>query len=157
MAVQNGQKAPDFTLPDTTKKERSLSEFLGKKTVLAFYPGAFTSTCTKELCTFRDSMSQFGNLNAQVIGISVDAPFSNKAYAAANNLNFPLLSDHTRAVSKQYGGVHDDFSGIKGYSASKRAVYVLDTSGVVRYSWVSENPGLEPSYEEITKVLSEIA
>jgi peroxiredoxin len=153
MAINVGSKAPEFTLFDEDKKPRSLSEFLGKKVVLAFFPGAFTGVCTKELCTFRDAMSNFNNLNAQVIGISVDAPFANKAFATQNNLQFPLLSDYMCVVSKQYGGVHEDFAGMKGYSASKRAVFIIDANGTVKYAWVSENPGVEPDYNAITQAL----
>jgi peroxiredoxin len=153
MAINIGSKAPDFTLFDTNNKSRSLSEFRGKNIVLAFYPGAFTGVCTKELCTFRDAMSNFNNLNAQVVGISVDAPFANKAFATQNNLQFPLLSDYSREVSKEYGGVHEDFAGMKGYSASKRAVFIIDADGTVKYAWVSENPGVEPDYNAITQAL----
>ncbi|MCX6142326.1 MAG: peroxiredoxin [Ignavibacteriales bacterium] len=157
MAVTVGNKAPDFTLFDTEKKDRSLKEFLGKKTVLAFYPGAFTGVCTKELCTLRDSMTRFNELNAQVIGVSVDSPFANKAFAAQNNLQFPLLSDFTRATIRDYGIVHENFSGLTGYAASKRSVFVLDKDGVVRYAWVSDIPGVEPNYEEVTKALASIS
>jgi peroxiredoxin len=153
MAINVGSKAPEFTLFDEDKKSRSLSEVLGKKVVLAFFPGAFTGICTKELCTFRDAMSNFNDLHAQVVGISVDAPFANKAFAMQNNLQFPLLSDYTREVSKQYGGVHEDFAGMKGYSASKRAVFIIDTNGTVKYAWVSENPGVEPDYNAVTQAL----
>ncbi len=151
--VTVGSKAPDFTLFDTERQERSLSDFAGKKVVLAFYPGAFTSVCTKELCTFRDSMAQLNSLNATIIGISVDSPFANKAFATQNNLEFPLLSDYERAVSNMYGGVHEDFAGLKGYSASKRAVFVIDEQGVVRYAWVTDTPGTEPPYDEIQQAL----
>jgi peroxiredoxin len=153
MALKTGSKAPEFTLFDTEKKPRPLSEFRGKNVVLAFFPGAFTGVCTKELCTFRDAMSNFNNLNAQVVGVSVDSPFANKAFAAQNNLQFPLLSDYSRGVSKQYGGVHEDFAGMKGYSASKRAVFIVDANGNVKYAWVSENPGVEPDYEAVTQAL----
>jgi glutaredoxin-dependent peroxiredoxin len=156
MAVTVGSKAPDFTLFDTEKKSRSLKEFLGKKTVLVFYPGAFTGVCTKELCTLRDSMTRFNELNAQVIGISVDSPFANKAFATQNNLQFPLLSDFTKATIQAYGIVHDGFAGLTGYLASKRSVFVLDKEGVVRYAWVSDNPGVEPIYEEVTKAVAAI-
>jgi peroxiredoxin len=154
MAAKVGDKAPDFTLYDTEKKPRSLKEFLGKKTVLAFYPGAFTGVCTKEMCTFRDSLSRFNALNAQVVGISVDAPFANKAFATQNNLQFPLLSDFNRTALKAYGIVHEGFSGLNGYFASKRSVFVLDKDGIVRYAWISDNPGVEPNYDEVTKALS---
>jgi glutaredoxin-dependent peroxiredoxin len=153
MAINIGNKAPEFTLFDSDKKPRSLSEFRGKKTVLAFFPGAFTGVCTKELCTFRDAMSNFNNLNAQVVGISVDSPFANNAFAMQNNLQFPLLSDYTREVCKQYGGVHEDFAGLKGYTASKRAVFIVDANGSVKYAWVSENPGIEPDYDAISQAL----
>ncbi len=149
MSLTTGQRAPDFTLPDTDRKQRSLSEFRGKKTVLAFFPGAFTGVCTKEMCQLRDSMAMFNDMDAQVVGISVDAPSANKAFALANNLTFPLLSDYTRTVSKQYCGVYQDFGGLMGYEAAKRSVFVLDAQGVVRYAWISENPGTEPNYEEV--------
>ena len=98
-------------------------------------------------------MANFNNLNAQVIGISVDSPFANKAFAAQNNLQFPLLSDYSRAVSKLYGGVHEDFAGMTGYSAAKRAVFIVDTKGTVKFVWVSENPGVEPDYDAVAQAL----
>jgi peroxiredoxin len=156
MAPGVGAKAPEFTLFDTEKNLRSLSEFKGKKTVLAFYPGAFTGVCTREFCSLRDALANFNALNAQIVGISIDSPFANKAFAGQNNLSFPLLSDFTREVSKQYGGVYQDFAGLKGYVAAKRAVYVLDGQGIVKYAWVSDNAGVEPNYEEIKTVLGSI-
>ncbi len=154
MPLKVGDKAPEFTLMDTDRKPRSLREFLGKKVVLAFYPGAFTSVCTREMCTFRDSLSKLSGLNAQVVAISVDSPFANKVFAEQNKLNFPVLCDYKREVSKQYSGVYENFAGLEGYSASKRSVFVLDKNSIVKYSWVSEDPGKEPNYDEVTKVLS---
>lgn len=154
--VDVGQKAPDFTLHDTDLKPRRLKEFLNKNVVLAFYPGAFTSVCTKEMCTFRDSLAKLSNLKAQVIGISVNDPFSNKAFAEANMLNFPLLSDYNREVVRLYGILATDFAGLKGYTAAKRSVFILDSNGTVRYRWISEDPRVEPNYDEIEKVLEEI-
>lgn len=153
MALKVGDKAPEFKLYDAERAERSLNEFLTKKTVVAFFPGAFTGVCTKEMCALRDSMTNFNSMNAHVVGISVDASFANKAFAAANKITFPLLSDFTRVVSKQYCGVHEDFAGLKGYTASKRAVFILDSSRTVKYVWISENPGVEPAYDEISKAL----
>ena len=153
MAINVGSKAPEFTLFDTEKKSRSLSEFRGKKVVLAFYPGAFTGGCTKEMCTFRDMMAKFNEFNAQVVGVSVDSPFANKVFAAQNNLQFPLLSDYSREVIRQYCGVHEDFAGLKGYIASKRAVFIIDGNGIVKYAWISENPGVEPEYDAISEAL----
>lgn len=154
MTTNLNNQAPPFTLFDTERKERSLNEFAGKKVVLAFYPGAFTGVCQKELCTFRDSMTAFNQFGAQVLGISVDSPFANAAFASQNELNFPLLCDYTRTACKAYGGVHEDFAGLKGYSAAKRAVFVLDSSHVIKYAWVSENPGAEPPYEEVKKAIA---
>lgn len=156
MAVEIGKKAPNFKLYDTDRKERSLSEFSGKKVVLAFYPGAFTGVCTKEMCSFRDSMSKFNNVNAQVIGVSVDPPFSNKAFVDQNKLNFPVLSDYNRQAVKAYDAYHENFLGLGGYTAAKRAVFVIDKDGVVRYRWVSDNPGVEPNYDEVLKAVESL-
>jgi peroxiredoxin len=154
MAIKVGDKAPDFALVDIDKKERTLKEFLGKKTVLAFFPGAFTGVCTKEMCALRDSLANFGTLNAQVVAISVDSPFANKGFADLNKLSFPILSDYTRSVIKSYGILHDGFANLKGYTAAYRSVFVLDKNGTVKYSWITENPGVEPPYEEIKKALA---
>ena len=154
MSLNVGDKAPDFKLVDTDRKERSLSEFLGKKTVLAFFPGAFTGVCTKEMCTLRDSMSNLSGMNAHIVGISFDSPFANKGFADVNKITYPLLSDVTRTIAKQYCGIVEDFAGVKGLVSSKRAVYVLDAAGVVKYAWVAENPGIEPTYDEVTKAVA---
>jgi peroxiredoxin len=153
MGVNVGDKAPEFTLPDVDKKPRSLNEFIGKKTVLAFFPGAFTGVCTKEMCTLRDSMAQFNSMDAQVVGICVDAPSANKAFATCNNLQFPILSDYSREVIKRYGILLDNFGGLQGYTVAKRSVFVLDKKGTIQYNWVSDNPGVEPKYDEISKAL----
>jgi glutaredoxin-dependent peroxiredoxin len=143
--IKVGDKAPDFTLPDTELKSRSIREFLGQKVVLAFFVGAFTSTCTKEVCTFRDSMARLVDLNAQVIGVSVNDPFSNKAFAEKNRLPFPVLSDYNREVIERYGLEAPDFAGLKGYTVAKRSIFILDAEGTVRYVWVSEDPKVEPT------------
>jgi glutaredoxin-dependent peroxiredoxin len=154
MAVTVGQKAPDFTLVDTGKKSTTLSEFLGKKVVLVFYPGAFTGVCEKELCTFRDALADFNSLNAQVLGISVDTPFSNKAFADKNGVTFPLLSDYSRYVSAQYAGLVNNFAGLIGLTAANRSVFVVNEKGIVTYAWISENPGVEPPYDEVKKAVA---
>ena len=153
MSVTVGTKAPAFTLFDTERKPRSLQEFLGKKVVIAFYPGAFTGACTKEVCALQDAVAAFNSLNAQVIGISVDSPFANKAFSEANKLAYPLLSDFSRETSKAYAGVYEDFGGVKGYTAAKRSVFILDEKGVVKYVWVTDAPGTEPPYDEVKAAL----
>ena len=149
MPVAVGQKAPNFTLHDTNKQPISLSDFAGKKIVLLFYPAAFSGVCDKEMCSFRDSIAHYSNLNAQVLGISVDGPWANKAFAEKNSVQFPLLSDYTRYVSAQYGGLVSGFGGLPGFDVAQRAVYVIDTSGKVTYAWVAEKPGIEPNYDEV--------
>jgi len=152
-----GQKAPDFTLPDTDLNPRSLGEFRGKNVVLAFFVGAFTSVCTKEMCSFRDSMDRLVNLDAQIIGISVNDPFSNKEFAKKNRLSFPVLSDYNREVIRCYGLEVPDFAGLKGYTVSKRSIFVLDKEGIIRYMWITEDPAFEPKYDEVEKALKEIS
>jgi peroxiredoxin len=151
-----GDRAPDFTLPDANLKPRSLKEFLGQKVVLAFFVGAFTTTCTKEMCEFRDSMARLIDLNAQVVGISVNDPFANKAFAEKNRLPFPILSDYNREVIKEYCLELADFAGLNGYTVAKRSIFILDKDGIVRYVWVSDNPTIEPKYGEIQKALEQI-
>jgi peroxiredoxin len=151
-----GDKAPNFTLPDTELKPRSLKDFLGNKIVLAFFVGAFTSVCTKEMCAFRDSMDRLINLKTQIIGISVNEPFSNKAFAKKNRLPFPILSDYKREVIKTYAVEMSDFAGLKGYTTAKRSIFILDKNGVIRYVWTTENPAIEPNYNEIENVLEKI-
>jgi peroxiredoxin len=153
VSVNVNQKMPGFQLYDQDKKQRSLEEFQGKKIVLAFFPGAFTSVCTRELCTFRDSLQ---NLPGQVVAVCVNDPYTNKAFAEANRLQFPILSDYSRETVKKLNIVHNDFAGLKGYTAAKRSVFVLDTSGVVRYKWVSEDPSKEPNYQEIKTALEKL-
>lgn len=155
--VKVGDAAPDFTLVDTEMKPRSLSEFRGRNVVLAFYPGAFTSACRKELCTLRDALARLEGLDAQVIGVSVNDPFSNKAFHEMNMLNFPLLCDFSREVVELYGVAMRDFAGLKGYTAAKRSVFIIDKEGVVRYRWISEDPGVEPDYDEIEKMLEALS
>jgi peroxiredoxin len=154
--VKVGDKAPDFTLMDVDMKPRSLDEFLGKKVVLAFFVGAFTSTCTMEMCTFRDSMARLTDLHAQVIGISVNDPFSNKGFAEKNYLPYPILSDYKREVIKKYGLELDNFAGLQGYTVAKRSIFILDQVGIVRYMWVSDNPAVEPDYNQIQTALAQI-
>jgi len=150
-----GDKAPDFALYDYDKKVRKLSEFLtkGKKTILAFFPGAFTGVCTQEMCTFRDMYVELEKLNGTLVGVSVDAPFAQKAFAEKYNLRFPLLCDFKCEVIKKYGVMWKNLGGVEGYETANRAIFVLDDSGEVQYKWVAENPGMLPDFEAIKKAL----
>jgi peroxiredoxin len=156
MALSVGAKAPEFKLVDADKKEHTLSEYLGKKTVLSFFPGAFTGVCTKEMCAFRDSMANLNGMNAQVIGICPDSPFAIKVFAETNKLTFPILSDYTRTAIKAYDVLLENFAGLPGYVSSQRAVFVLDKSGIIKYVHVTANPGVEPVYDEINKALNSL-
>lgn len=155
MPVEVGQVAPDFTLMDLDRKQRSLSEFRGKNVVLAFFPGAFTGVCTKEACTFRDSAAELNRLNAQVVGVAVDSIFALKGWADVNRLTFPLLTDHSRQVINQYGVAFPNFGGMQGYTAATRAVFVLDKTGKVQYKWVGQ-PGNDPPHAEINAALEKL-
>ncbi len=146
-----GERAPGFTLHDSQKQPRSLQDLLSKgTTLLAFFPGAFTGVCTKEMCAFRDG---FQDTSAQVVGVSVNDPWSNKAFAEQHKLTFPLLSDYNRDVVRLFNVFHNDFSGLKGYTAAKRSVFILDSNGVITYKWVTEDPAKEPPYEELKKAV----
>ena len=153
MAAEVNSKAPEFNLLNTKRESVTLDSLKGKKAVLAFFPAAFTGVCEKELCTFRDSMAELNDLNATVVGISVDSPFSNGAFAEKNKLEYPILSDFNRAAVKAYGVGHDDFVGMTGYTAAKRSIFVLDAAGTITYRWVSDDPGKEPLYDEIKTAL----
>jgi peroxiredoxin len=153
---QVGTPAPSFTLYDADKKERTLSEFLvkGKRTILAFYPGAFTSVCTAELCTFRDTWSDLEKMNAIVVGISVDPPFAQKAFAEKYGFKFPLLCDFDRKVTQEYGLLWHDLGGVKGYDVSNRAIFTLDDTGKVLYSWVADHTSVPPDFDGIRNSLA---
>ena len=148
-----GQEAPSFNLPDVEMKSRSLEEFRGRKLVIAFFPAAESPVCTMEMCALRDSLSMLKSLGAQVVGISVDGPFANKIFTENRHLNFPILSDYKREVINKYGIVMANLGPLEGYNAAKRSVFVLDENGIVRYRWVSDNPLVEPNYDEIRSSL----
>ena len=154
MAVAVGSKAPDFTLTNQDREAVTLSALRGKPVVLAFFPAAFSSVCTKELCTFTDSMARLGKANAQVLGISTDTFFALKAFQDQQKLNSPLLSDFNKQVIRDYGVFNEDMIGMKGIA--KRAVFVLDKDGIVRHAEVLEDARNEPDYEAAFSALSRL-
>jgi peroxiredoxin len=152
-----GDRAPGLLLLDQDKKVRNLDEFLEKgNVVLAFFPGAFTSPCTHEMCTFRDSLSRLSAMNAQVVGISVNDPWTLKGFASVNALTFPLLSDYSREAVQAYGVELPDFGGIRGYTAAQRSVFILDKAGLIRFEWIAPQPGIEPNYKSIEDQLARV-
>ena len=153
MAAEVGAKAPDFTLPNQDREPVTLNEQLKKgPVVLAFFPAAFSSVCTTEMCTFRDSAADLNNVKATVLGVSVDTFFAQKAWADSMNLNFPLLSDFNKTVVRQYGVVNPDMIGLK--DIAKRAVFVIDKSGTVRHREVLEDARNEPDYGKVKQALA---
>ncbi len=151
MPLKVGEKAPDFTLLDTDLKPVRLYDVLskGRNVVLLFFPGAFTSVCTKELCTFRDNMAKLNKANAEVIAISVDSPFSLKEFKEKNSLGFTLLSDFNRTVIAKYDVVLPSLLGLELFYLAKRAVYIIGPDGTIKYVWYSDDPRNEPPYDEV--------
>jgi peroxiredoxin len=145
--VEVGDIAPDFELMANDRTMVRLSESIGNKVVLAFYPAAFTGVCTKEMCQFTDSVNRLEEAEAEIFGISVDSIFANTAFSDQNQIGFPLLSDTNREVTEAYG-IAIPFV-MPGYIASQRAVFIIDSNGMIGYSWVAENPGQEPDYEAV--------
>jgi len=157
MVLRIGQRVPEFSLPDTNKKERKLSEFTQKgKTVLLFFPFAFSGVCDKEMCVFRDGSAKLSSLNAQTVGISVDSVFTLRVFAQTYGLQFPLLSDFNKKVSKAYGVLHETWVDLGYRGVSKRAAFVLDGKGILRYKWAIDAPSNEPPYDEIISALGKL-
>jgi peroxiredoxin len=155
MSVDVGSQAPDFTLTNQDRQPVTLSGQRGQPVVLAFFPAAFSSVCTKELCTFRDSMAKLGQAKAQVYGISVDTFFTLKAFQDHEKLTFPLLSDFNKQTIRDYGVFNEDMIGLKGIA--KRAVFVIDKDGVVRHREVLEDARNEPDYDKVFSALATLA
>lgn len=152
MVPRLGQKAPEFSLPDADSKARSLGEFVRRGAViLAFFPFAFSGVCDKEMCTFRDEFGPLQAAGAQVVGISVDSAYSLKAFAQTYNLQFPLLSDFNKKVTRLYGVLQDPWGGLGYKGVAKRAVMLIDKRGMLRYKWSTDTPSEEPPYPEIMK------
>ncbi len=148
MALKAGDKAPDFKLFSSELKEVSLSDFKGKKVVLHFFPMAFTGVCTTQLCTLRDSFGYYEGINAEVIAISVDSPFTLAKFKEEQGYQFPLLSDFNKEVSQAFGAFYDEFVfNLKG--VSKRAAFLIDEEGNIQYAEVLENAGDLPDFDAI--------
>jgi len=156
MAISTGSKAPDFSLVADNKETVNLSDYRGKNVVVLFFPLAFTGVCTTELCTMRDDIANYANMNAEIVGVSVDSPFVLEQYKAAQNLNFPLLSDFNKDASKAYDSLYDEFPAFGMKGVSKRSAFVIDKEGVVRYEEICASPGDLPNFEAIKETLSEI-
>jgi len=154
--ISVGQQAPDFTLFDSAKNPVNLHDFSGKKVVLLFYPFAFSSTCTQELCYVRDNMSLFNNIDAEVVGISVDSLYTLAKFKEDQGYNFTLLSDFNKEVSRLYNALYEEWNyNMKG--VSKRASFVIDRQGIVRYAQVLDKAGDLPDFAAIQASLTAIS
>jgi peroxiredoxin len=155
MELKVGQQAPDFSLYNTEKKEVSLSSLREQNVLLLFFPLAFTSTCTEELCSVRDNLKMYEELSVLPVGISVDSLFCLKKYKEDQNLNFPLLSDFNKEVSKAYGSLYEDW-GFKWKGVTKRSAFLIDRNGTIQYAEVLENASDLPNFGAIEGKVREL-
>ncbi len=148
MTIQIGDAALGFTLPYKPGETIDIGESIGRdKIVLLFFPLAFSSVCTEEMCYFRDHWQEWEDMNAKVFGICVDSPFVTEKFRQDENIPFPILSDFNREVSAQYGSLHEELRGLKG--VTKRSAFVIGEDGIVSYAWVSEDPSVQVNFEEV--------
>lgn len=153
MAIQIGQPAPDFTLYDSERKQVTVSDQKGKNVLILFFPLAFTSVCTAELCSVRDNLHLYDSLNATPFGISVDSMATLKKFKEDQGLNFTLLSDFNKEVSRAYDAIYEEWGyGMRG--VSKRAAFIVDKDGIVQYAEVLENAGEQPNFVAIKEKLA---
>jgi peroxiredoxin len=156
MPAQVGQQAPDFSLYDSEKNKVTLSELRGSNVLLLFFPAAFTGVCTAELCSMRDNLKSYENMNAKVFGISVDSLFTLNKFKEDQQLNFPLLSDFNKEVSKAYDSLYESFV-FDMQGVSKRSAFLIDKEGVIQYAEVLESAGDQPNFEKIQQALQTLS
>ena len=153
--LQPGQKAPEFTLFNSDKKEIALTDFSGRNVVVLFFPLAFSSVCTTELCEMRDNISTYAALNATILGISVDSPYALAVFKEQEKLPFDLLSDFNKETSTAYDSIYETF-GMRMRGVSKRSAFVIDGNGVIQYAEVLDNAGEVPNFTAIQETLKKI-
>jgi len=153
MTITTGQISPDFTLFDADKNKVTLSDYRGKKVLILFFPLAFSSVCTAELCNIRDNISSYNDANAMVLGISVDSVFVLKKFKEEQHLNFPLLSDFNKEASKAFDVLYETFPAFDMHGVSKRSAFVIDKEGIIKYAEVCASPGDQPDFTAIQQVL----
>lgn len=160
MALSVGSKAPDFKLSTVgAGGPEYVSLGQGQKTVLLFFPMAFTGVCTKEMCEISGGLNDFAALNARVLGISGDNPFAQKAWAEKENIKVTLLSDYDHSVAKAYDIAYDSFLPEKNLGqagVAKRSAFVVDASGVIQYAESHDSPGTIPDFAAIKAKVAEL-
>jgi peroxiredoxin len=152
--MKNGEQAPRFTLPDAEFRPFALRAVIGRPVMLAFFPAAFSPVCTRELDELQRRLPDLEAAGIQVAGISVDGPYALRAFAEQHSITFPLLSDFHRETIRAYGVEDPTFLGLQG--VAKRALFLLDAEGIVRYTWVADRPYAEPDYDELFRVVREM-
>ncbi len=158
MKIVTGQKAPVFSLYDSTKTKINLTDFEGKKNVLLlFFPQAFTGVCTKELCSVRDDIGRYENDEVQVLGVSVDSVFTLTKYKEEQQLNYPLLSDFNRVASSLYEVLYESFTDMDMKGVSKRSAFIIDKQGVIQYAEILENAGALPDFNAINEKIASLS
>jgi glutaredoxin-dependent peroxiredoxin len=157
VVLRIGQKVPDFSLYDSEGRERKLSEFTQKGSVtVLFFPFAFSGVCDREMCVFRDGLAEARPQAGSVVGISTDSIFTLKVFAETYNLGFPLLSDYNKKVIKAFDVVQDPWGKMGYRGVAKRATFVIDRKGILRYRWVSDDPGQEPPYDAVASAIGKL-
>lgn len=152
MAIKAGQQAPDATVFRFPREAVKLSDLRGRKHVLLFFPLAFSSTCTQEMCTMAEDYSAYRDLGVDVIGLSVDSPYVNQKFAESCNASFPIWSDFNKEATQAYDVLRPALGDLKG--VSERAAFVIDENGVVKYAWVGENPGVLPDFSALKRAVN---
>lgn len=153
--VEVGGEAPRFTLPDSEFRPFPLKAYRGRPVLLAFFPAAFSPVCTREIVEIQRRLPTLEASDVQVAGISVDGPYTLRAFAAQHAVTFPLLSDFHRETIRAFGVEDTNFLGLQG--VAQRALFVIDHEGIVRYAWVPDRPRTEPDYDEVVQTARELA
>jgi peroxiredoxin len=154
MGIHVGQAAPDFCLKSSEMNDVKLSDYRGRNVVLLFFPLAFTGVCTKELCSIRDEFQEYQDLDTEILAISIDSPFTLARFKSEQHYNFPLLSDFNKEVSKKYEAYYNSFMEMNG--VAKRAAFVIDKSGIVRYAEVLEDAHDLPDFKKVKETLQSL-
>ncbi|HMN95965.1 MAG TPA: redoxin domain-containing protein [Phycisphaerales bacterium] len=153
MPLSIGDRAPVFSLPQKPRDMVDLEALIGRgPIVLLFFPLAFSPVCTAEMCHMRDTWSQWSEIGATVLGISVDSPFVAAKFREEQQIPFPILSDFNKDVSASYGALHDELFGMRG--VSKRAAFVIGRDGTLRYAWVSDEPGQQVPFDDVLSAVA---
>ena len=157
MPLQTGDPAPDLTLVSDAREPVSLASFRGEKPVVVlFFPLAFTSTCTEEMCTMGEDMASYEALNAQILAVSVDSPFVLERFKKETGATFPFLSDFHREAAVAFGVLREEPLGPGLRNTTDRSAFVIDRDGTIVYTWFSKNPSLLPPFDEIKEALGKL-